>query len=81
MSEEILAGLKKIMKEVKPEVELSAGKNLREDLGLDSLDIISFLFEVEKHFAIEIPEEDISEYELLELDKFIKYTEKKAKAK
>ena len=73
MAHDILAGLEKIMREIKPEAKVEKGKNLRDDLGLDSLDVISLLFEVERYFDIQIPEEDIAEKDLLEIDQFIAY--------
>lgn len=78
MSEEIIKRLHQIVKEVKPSINaLKENSNLRKDLGLDSLDTISFFFEVEKAFDIKIPESDISENELFNIDKIIKYIEQR----
>lgn len=73
MAQDVFDGLVEILKEIKPEARLEKGKNLKEDLGLDSLDVISLLFEAEKYFDIKIPEEDISEHDLLDIDKFVVY--------
>ena len=77
MSEEIIKRLHQIVKEVKPSINaFNENSNLREDLGLDSLDTISFFFEIEKAFDINIPESDITENELINIDNIIKYIEK-----
>lgn len=77
MSEEIIKRLHQIVKEVKPSINaLNENSNLHKDLGLDSLDTISFFFEVEKAFDIKIPESDITE-NLFNIGKIIKYIEKR----
>jgi len=78
MSGEIIKRLHQIMKEIKPSINaLNDNSNLSKDLGLDSLDTISFFFEIEKAFDIKIPESDISENELFNIDKIIKYVEQR----
>lgn len=78
MSDELFEKLQQIIKEIKPSVKsINKDSDLGKDLGLDSLDTISFLFEIEKAFDINIPESDISENELFNIDKIIKYIEKK----
>ena len=47
--------------------------HLMEDLNMDSLDAISFLFEVEIEFDIQIPEKDIDEHSLFHLKKLYDY--------
>ena len=47
--------------------------SLVDDLNMDSLDVISFLFEVENEFNIKVPEEDVDKYELLNLNNFYNY--------
>ena len=37
-----------------------AGLRLSRDLGLDSLDIINFLFQIEERHGLKIPEQDFS---------------------
>ena len=51
--------------------------NLVDDLNMDSLDAISFLFEVENEFRVKIPEEDIDQLELFNLNKLYDYISKK----
>lgn len=78
MSGEIIKRLHQIMKEIKPSINaLNENSNLSKDLGLDSLDTISFFFEVEKAFNIKMSESDIAENKLLNIDKLIKYIEKR----
>jgi acyl carrier protein len=53
--------------------------NLVDDLNMDSLDVISFLFEVENNFNIKVPEEDIDQFELLNLNQLYDYISRKQK--
>lgn len=78
MSDELFEKLQQIMKEIKPSVKsVNKDSDLHKDLGLDSLDTISFFFEIEKAVDIKIPEPDITENELFNIDKLIKYIEKR----
>ena len=78
MSDEILKKLFQILKEIKPVIKIiDKNSDLTKDLGMDSLDTISFFFEIEKAFDIKIPESDISENELFNIDKIIKYVEQR----
>ncbi len=55
---------------IKPSVKtVNKDSDLGKDLDLDSLDTMNFLFEVEKVFDINIPESDISENELFNINK------------
>lgn len=47
--------------------------NLVDDLNMDSLDAISFLFEVENEFNIKISEENIDRLGLFDLNKLHNY--------
>ena len=49
------------------------GKNISTDIGLDSLDIMAFLFDVEEKFSIKLPDEDFDELGLMNLDKLVDY--------
>ena len=51
--------------------------HLIDDLNMDSLDAISFLFEVEREFDIEIPEEDIDKNNLFYLKGLEEYISSK----
>ena len=54
--------------------------NLVDDLNMDSLDAISFLFEVENEFRVKIPESDIDQLGLFDLNKLHDYISKKNKS-
>jgi len=41
------------------DVEIKLKDNLKDDLGMDSLDIIEFVMELEKKYEIAIPDTDI----------------------
>jgi len=78
MSDEIYQKLEQIIKEMKPSVKILKKEfNLRNDLNLDSLDTISFFFEVEKALGIKISEKDIMENSLLNIERLIEFINKK----
>lgn len=61
--EEIAAEVKEIFQKtlkVEPQ-RLDMGVNLKEDLKLDSLDMIEVVYEVEERFDVQIPEERLKE--------------------
>ncbi len=61
--EEIAAAVKEIFQKtlkVEP-ARLEMGVNLKEDLKLDSLDMIEVVYEVEERFDVQIPEERLKE--------------------
>jgi acyl carrier protein len=41
--------------------KIQPGTNLKDDLNLDSLDMIEVVYEVEDHFDVQIPEESIKD--------------------
>ena len=55
--------------EVKPEA------SFRDDLGVDSLDVVEFIMALEEKFSIEIPDEDAQKMETV--NDAIKYVENK----
>ena len=62
-SEEIAETLKEIFQKtlkIEPE-NIKPETNLKDDLNLDSLDMIEVVYEVEDHFDVQIPEESIKE--------------------
>ncbi len=61
--EEIATTVKEIFhKTLKIDVEkIEPGTDLKDDLNLDSLDMIEVVYEVEDHFDVQIPEESIKE--------------------
>lgn len=61
--EEITAAVKDIFKEtlkVDPD-KLQPGTTLKDDLELDSLDMIEVVYELEEKFDVQIPEEQIKQ--------------------
>lgn len=78
MSKDIEEKIELILKEVNKTIEYCDELHLREDLNLDSLEVIKFLFDVELQMNIEIPEEDIDQYELMKLGNLCRYIENKA---
>lgn len=61
--DDIAAQVKEIFQKtlkVEPE-RLLSGVNLKEDLKLDSLDMIEVVYEVEERFDVQIPEEKLKE--------------------
>ncbi|MHC4819395.1 MAG: acyl carrier protein [Planctomycetota bacterium] len=61
--EEIAAQVREIFREtlsIQPE-KLQADTNLKNDLALDSLDMIEVVYEMEDRFDVQIPEEEIQE--------------------
>ncbi len=61
--EEIAAAVKEIFQKtlkVEPE-RLDFGVKLKDDLKLDSLDMIEVVYEVEERFDVQIPEERLKE--------------------
>jgi acyl carrier protein len=77
MSDEIFYKLKKIMHEIKPHENVKLEHTFKEDLEYDSLDTITLYFDTEKAFNIEMPESDLSQYELTTVKQFIDYIQGK----
>ena len=53
---------------------IDSSTNLNE-VGLDSLDIINFLYSVEDETSVNIPDEDLVEYELETIQQFADYVD------
>lgn len=66
-----------IRKDLPDDPETLEALSLTEDIGLDSLDFISFLFRVEETFDLKIPEEDIDEKNLVVLGTLAAYIKQK----
>lgn len=49
------------------------GADIFDDLGLDSLDQIEFLFNVEEEFSVKIDDETFEEQELRQFDRLVAY--------
>jgi len=54
-------------------IDVSIDMDLKQDLKLDSLDIISLLFDLERKTGIKIPEEDIDNFNLFSVSNLIEY--------
>ena len=62
---------KTLMEEFSIENPIKENDNLMEIL--DSLDIVNFLFHIEEHFNIRIPDEELEDPEMLRIDKITEY--------
>ena len=78
-SNKIKDGLFELIESLRPGTKFTEKLNLVEDLNFDSLDLISFLFEVQSKFNVKIPDEDIDSYKLFRMDNLSDYIEKKIK--
>ena len=77
MSDTIEKKIESILKRINPEFEYRDDVHLRENLDLDSLDVIEFLFEIETQLQVKVPEEDIDERGLLVLGNLCNYVKEK----
>ena len=73
MSNTVEIGLAKLIENINPNVKYSPDLDLTEDLNLDSLDIIGFLFEVEREFGIKISDQDVDSYKLFNIGNLYEY--------
>ena len=69
--------IKKIASETLHKDIANLNVHLIDDLNMDSLDAISFLFEVEREFDIKIPEDDIDKNGLFHLQALSDYVSSK----
>ena len=61
MSAELLARLRTILGDVAPDLDvatIAADADLRNDIGLDSMDFLNFVIGAHKHLGVDIPEAD-----------------------
>jgi acyl carrier protein len=65
--------IENVLKQVNKDFNYSEKINLRDDLDLDSLEVIKFLLELENELNIEIPEEDIDSFDLMNLGNLSSY--------
>jgi acyl carrier protein len=73
MSDTVEVRLDRVLKGVKAEASYHPDSDVRKDLALDSLDVMMLLFEIEKEFALKIPEEDLDTQGLLVLGRMAEY--------
>lgn len=74
--EEILERLTGVIREIMCDdsVVITEEANLMDDLGLDSLEAMELMMEVENEFGVEIPQDEISSF--VKVQDFIDYLEK-----
>ena len=73
MNEEIIKKVGQVIRKIKPVKEISLESNLKENLGFDSLDLITAYFELEKEFGIRIEDEDLESDNLIEVGGIVEY--------
>ena len=78
--EEIRAALLRILQEMVPEEDVSRLKpdvRVRDQVDLDSMDVVNFLIAVDEELGVETPEKDYPK--LATLDKCVAYFSRKLK--
>jgi acyl carrier protein len=76
MSDEIIARLREILSDIAPDLDVSTiGPNddLRNDIGLDSMDFLNFVIATHKQLGVDVPEADYGK--VSSLLKFARYIE------
>jgi len=77
MDDNIFDGIVELIHDIEPSLKVSLEASMSDDLGLDSVDRISFFFELETAFNITIPDSDISENSLDMIADIVKYVKRK----
>ncbi len=77
MNTDIGKEVNQILSKIKPLKAVTGQSNLKEDLGFDSLDLITLYFEIEKAFDIAIDDKDLEDDNLVVLNKIIAYIQTK----
>ena len=77
MSEvELLARLREILSDIAPDLDVSGvapDADLRNDIGLDSMDFLNFVIAAHKRLGVTVPEADYGK--VTSLSKFARYIE------
>lgn len=55
---------------------ITVDSRLREDIGFDSLDMVTLLINIEEHFGIELDESDMNPFDLEKADDVIRMVKK-----
>lgn len=80
MTEKLDEILVSLLLEIAPEVEaadIDHGEDLRDQLDLDSMDLLNFMVAIRDRFGVEVPEADYSK--LSTIDDAAEYLRQKAK--
>lgn len=75
--EEIFEKIKELLLDVDSSLKIEPESSMREDLELDSTDVISFFFELETAFDIKIPDSDLEDNSLDKISDIVGYISKK----
>jgi acyl carrier protein len=73
---EIIDRLRTILGDIAPDLDLAAvapDADLRNDIGLDSMDFLNFVIAAHKHLGVNVPEADYGK--VTSLSKFARYIE------
>lgn len=73
---EIFEKISEILTELSGIEEIKADDNLKEDLALDSLSMVTLLLEIEGTFEIELDESDMNPFDLNTVEDAVKLAEK-----
>ena len=73
---EIFEKISKILSELSGIEEIKPENDLKEDLALDSLSMITLLLEIEETFEIELDESDMNPFDLNTVEDAVKLVEK-----
>ncbi|HYD49705.1 MAG TPA: phosphopantetheine-binding protein [Terriglobales bacterium] len=76
--EQARQGLLDILKSMDKQAEYKPGADIFEDLGLDSLDQIEFLFNIEQKFGVKIEDETFEEQGLRSFDQLASHLAERA---
>lgn len=71
--EEVRAGLVAVLKSMDKECDGRQGADIFEDFGLDSLDQIEFLFNIEQKFGVKIEDDTFEDQGLRAFDKLVEH--------
>lgn len=73
---DVIARLRSILADIAPDLDVStidAAADLRNDIGLDSMDFLNFVIAVHKDLRVDVPEADYGKVASLEkLESYIK---------
>lgn len=72
----IFKKIKNILKELTSIENISKTDNLKEDIGLDSLGMVTILLKIEDAFGFQLDESDMNPFELTTVNDIIKLVKK-----